>query len=265
MSRSESPEDPFPAVAAADDGPSMRSWPGRRRQQSDLRRVSAAADGDWSWRPARPTPWPPASGRPSFRCSRNSTGYDFSALADAEQAEDPGAGPLRMDPPASNCCLVGSVGTGKTHLAISLGLAACRASLRVRYFTAAALVKPWRRSRSSINWTVCWANSTASICSSATNWAISRFSRGGAELLFQVFADRYERKSMLVTSNLPFSEWTDLSRRTDDGGIIGPPDAPLPDFRDERRKLPLPRVDEDQEEPKGGVKRNAASCPERLS
>ena len=39
-----------------------------------------------------------------------------------------------------NCCLVGSHGTGKTHVAVGLGLAACRAGLRVRFFTAAELV-----------------------------------------------------------------------------------------------------------------------------
>lgn len=42
------------------------------------------------------------------------------------------------------------------------------------------------------------------VCSGADSW---KDSRSGAELLFQVFADRYERASLLVTSNLPFSEW----------------------------------------------------------
>ena len=38
------------------------------------------------------------------------------------------------------------------------------------------------------------------------------FSRAGAELLFQVFADRYERRCLLITSNLPFGEWARCSR-----------------------------------------------------
>ena len=45
-----------------------------------------------------------------------------------------------MDRQKFNCCLIGSPGTGKTHIAIGLGLAACRRGLRVRFFTAAALV-----------------------------------------------------------------------------------------------------------------------------
>ena len=45
-------------------------------------------------------------------------------------------------------------------------------------------------------------------------------SRGGIELLFRVFADRYERASMLVTSNLPFSEWNQIFQAGDDGGLL---------------------------------------------
>ena len=66
--------------------------------------------------------------------------YDFSVPAAAVQAEDPGVGAVRMDRAEFNCCLVGSHGTGKTHIAIALGQAACRAGLRVRFFTAAELV-----------------------------------------------------------------------------------------------------------------------------
>ena len=79
-------------------------------------------------------------------------------------------------------------------------------------------------------------------------------SRGGVELLFRVFADRYERGSLLVTSNLPFSEWGQIfqgERMT--AALAGPPDPPLPHLRDERRELPLPRVDEGQEGPKDGM------------
>src|SRR5271157_1961288 len=55
--------------------------------------------------------------------------YDFMELARCEWIEN-----------KYNCCLVGSHGTGKTHVAVGLGLAACRAGLRVRFFTAAELV-----------------------------------------------------------------------------------------------------------------------------
>ncbi len=67
--------------------------------------------------------------------------YDFSALPTLNKPKILELAPLwEWIRQQANCCLVGSVGTGKSHLAISLGLAACRESLRVRYFTAATLV-----------------------------------------------------------------------------------------------------------------------------
>jgi len=66
--------------------------------------------------------------------------YDFSALPTLNKPKILELARCDWIRQHCNCCLVGSVGTGKTHLAISLGLAACRESLRVRYFTAAALV-----------------------------------------------------------------------------------------------------------------------------
>ena len=51
-----------------------------------------------------------------------------------------------------NCCLVGSHGTGQTHIAVSLGLAACRAGLRVRVFTAADLVTQWEKAQKQSTW-----------------------------------------------------------------------------------------------------------------
>ena len=54
-------------------------------------------------------------------------------------------------------------------------------------------------------------------------------SKTGAELLFEVFSQRYERGSILVTSNLPFDEWTEIIRLgTPDRGFAGPPHPPCP-------------------------------------
>ena len=91
-------------------------------------------------------------------------------------------------------------------------------------------------------------------------------SRGGVELLFRVFADRYERGSILVTSNLPFSEWGQIfqgERMT--AALLDRLTHHCADFRDEWRELPLPRVDEDEEGSKGRVNTICRSCPERPS
>jgi DNA replication protein DnaC len=107
----------------------------------------------------------------------------------------------------TNTCLIGSPGTGKTHLAIALGLAACRQGKRVRFFTAAALVTRLEEAQKQYQLDRVLAQLDRTDLLICDELGYLSFSRAGAELLFQVFADRYERRSLLVTSNLAFSEW----------------------------------------------------------
>ena len=106
-----------------------------------------------------------------------------------------------------NLCLVGSSGTGKTHLATALGLAACRQGRRVWFFTAAALVNKLEQAQKQYQLDRFLSQLDKTNLLICDELGYLSFSRSGAELLFQVFADRYERASLLVTSNLPFSEW----------------------------------------------------------
>jgi len=89
-----------------------------------------------------------------------------------------------------NVIAVGNSGTGKTHIALGLGLAACQKGLSVGFTTAAAMVHGLIEARDEKR--------------------LLRLQRqlAGAELLFEVFSQRYERGSTIVTSNLPFDEWT---------------------------------------------------------
>ena len=107
----------------------------------------------------------------------------------------------------ANCCLVGSVGTGKTHLATALGLAACRQGQRVRFFTAANLVTRLEEAQKLYQLDRFLAQLDKTDLLICDELGYLSFSRAGAELLFQVFADRYERASLLITSNLAFSDW----------------------------------------------------------
>jgi DNA replication protein DnaC len=107
----------------------------------------------------------------------------------------------------SNVCLIGSPGTGKTHCAIALGLAACRQGQRVRFYTAAALVTHLEEAQKQYQLDRVLAQLDRTDLLICDELGYLSFSRAGAELLFQVFADRYERKSLLVTSNLAFSDW----------------------------------------------------------
>jgi len=136
--------------------------------------------------------------------------YDFSALPGLNKQKIVELSRGEWIRQHTNCCLVGSVGTGKTHIAISLGLAACRASLRVRYFTAAALVNALEEKQKQYQLDRLLGQLDRVDLLICDELGHRTFSRSGAELLFQVFADRYERKSLLITSNLAFSEWATL-------------------------------------------------------
>ncbi len=110
----------------------------------------------------------------------------------------------------ANVCLIGNSGTGKTHLAIALGLAACRQGRRVRFFTAAALVNRLEAAQKQYQLERFLQQLERTDVLICDELGYLSFSRAGAELLFQVFAERYERKSLLLTSNLPFGDWVQV-------------------------------------------------------
>ena len=109
-----------------------------------------------------------------------------------------------------NCCLVGGSGTGKTHVALGLGQAACRAGLRVRFFTAAELVSRLEKEQKQYTLDRFLTQLDRTHLLICDELGYVSMSRGGVELLFRVFADRYERGSILVTSNLPFGDWAQI-------------------------------------------------------
>jgi DNA replication protein DnaC len=109
-----------------------------------------------------------------------------------------------------NCCLIGGQGTGKTHIAIALGQAACRAGLRVWFFRAAELVSRLEKAQKYYTLDRFLGQLERTHLLICDELGYVSLSRGGVELLFRVFAERYERASMLVTSNLPFSEWNQV-------------------------------------------------------
>ena len=106
-----------------------------------------------------------------------------------------------------NCIMVGSSGTGKTHIAIALGLESCRGGRSVKFYTAAALVQKLEQAQQQLTLERLQKQLDKVDLLILDELGYLSFSRTGAELLFQVIADRYERASVLITSNLPFSEW----------------------------------------------------------
>jgi len=109
---------------------------------------------------------------------------------------------------AENVIFLGNPGTGKTHLATALGLAACHRGYAVRFLTAAGLVNALVEARNEKNLLRLQAALAKVHLLIVDELGYVPLSKTGAELLFETMSQRYERGSTLVTSNLPFEEWT---------------------------------------------------------
>jgi DNA replication protein DnaC len=109
-----------------------------------------------------------------------------------------------------NVIALGNSGTGKTHVALGLGLAACQKGLSVGFTTAAALVHELLEAREERRLLRLQKQLAAYRLLIVDELGYVPLSPSGAELLFEVFSRRYERGSVLVTSNLPFDEWTSV-------------------------------------------------------
>jgi len=108
-----------------------------------------------------------------------------------------------------NVIALGNSGTGKTHVALGLGLAACQRGMSVGFTTAAALVHELLEARDEKRLLRLQKQLAGYKLLIFDELGFVPLSKSGAELLFEVFSQRYERGSTLVTSNLPFDEWTE--------------------------------------------------------
>jgi len=108
-----------------------------------------------------------------------------------------------------NVIALGPSGTGKTHVALGLGLAACQKGLSVGFTTAAALVSEMMEARDERRLLRFQKQMAAYQLLILDELGFVPLSKTGAELLFELISQRYERGATLITSNLPFDEWTE--------------------------------------------------------
>jgi DNA replication protein DnaC len=109
-----------------------------------------------------------------------------------------------------NVILMGKSGTGKTHLAIALGIEACRQGLSTRFVSGSALANELIESRDEKKLSRVVQRYRQYSLLIIDELGYIPFSRQVAELLFQVLAERHERGSVIITTNLGFSDWTQV-------------------------------------------------------
>jgi DNA replication protein DnaC len=136
--------------------------------------------------------------------------FDFMALPSLNKALVSELARCEYIMRRENIIAVGNSGTGKTHIALGLGLAACQKGLSVGFVTASALVHELLEARDDKRLLRMQKQLAGYKLLIIDELGFVPLSKTGAELLFEVFSQRYERGSILVTSNLPFDEWTEV-------------------------------------------------------
>ena len=109
-----------------------------------------------------------------------------------------------------NLILYGPVGTGKTHLATAIGVEACMNGRKVKFYRTAALVNELIDAQSNgmlKKFLKPIEQADLLICD---EWGYIPLDLDGAKLLYQVIADCYEKKSIILTTNLEFSKWNSI-------------------------------------------------------
>jgi len=109
-----------------------------------------------------------------------------------------------------NILFIGNSGTGKTHLAIALGFAACSAGKKVKFYSVTNLVTQLLEKREDRQLERFQKQLEKQDLLILDELGYVPFTKSGAELLFEVISRAYERNSLIITTNLPFSQWIEV-------------------------------------------------------
>lgn len=111
---------------------------------------------------------------------------------------------------AENCLLFGPSGTGKTHLATALGRTAIEQGKRVKFFRATALVQHLQQAKAQLLLPTALGKLDRFDLLIVDDLGYVKKSEAETSVLFELIAHRYERKSLLITANQPFSQWHEI-------------------------------------------------------
>jgi DNA replication protein DnaC len=136
--------------------------------------------------------------------------YDFRAVSSIQKTRVLELAQGGYMDRAENLLMLGAPGLGKTHLAIGLALAACRQGRRVRFYRTAKLVDELLVQQHNLHLSRFTARFERLDLLVLDELGFFPVAREGTQLLFQLCSDLYERVSIIVTSNLRFTEWNQI-------------------------------------------------------
>jgi DNA replication protein DnaC len=110
----------------------------------------------------------------------------------------------------TNLVMYGNVGTGKTYLSIALGVEACKKGIETRFFRTAALVNRLSEAKKSGNLSAFMKQLAKAELLICDEWGYVPLDRTGAQLLFEVISECYERKTLIINTNIEFSRWVNV-------------------------------------------------------
>lgn len=134
-------------------------------------------------------------------------GFDYTSVRFPEDYGREALISLEFIHHAQDLVLYGDVGTGKTHMASALAAAACRQGIPARFYTTSALVMALRRAKDEDRLDKELASIAKNQLLIIDEFGYLPIDTEGARLLFQVIADGYEKRSLIITTNLEFSRW----------------------------------------------------------
>lgn len=146
----------------------------------------------------------------NFPMSKELSDFDFNCVPQVNKKQIIDLSMCGFIENHSNIVFTGPPGVGKSHLAIALGREACRRGYSVKFFTAASLVNTYIEARQEKS--ILKLEKYISKCSViiVDELGYVPFDRIGAEYLFGFFSQCYEQTSLILTTNLPFTEWPEI-------------------------------------------------------
>jgi len=136
--------------------------------------------------------------------------FDFSRLSHVSPATVWELASCDFVKQRQNVVMIGNPGSGKTHTSIGIGMKACQAGFTVKFYTAANLANELAEAHQYNRLSKLEKSLSKIDLLILDELSYLTFNRHQSEMLFQVISDRSERGSIIVTTNLEFSRWTEL-------------------------------------------------------